>query len=109
MVDGMNDLKKSFRQEMCDTYTIAKKEFGYNAARFLQMLNTMDGFDVAKQLIHKGGMSEGMIALWENHRLDLSVEARVLQPEFATLFTEEEKNICHNRLKELGYEVDDRT
>lgn len=109
MVDGMNDLKKSFRQEMCDTYTIAKKEFGYNAARFLQMLNTMDGVDVAKQLIHKDGMSEGMIALWENHRLDLSVEARVLQPEFATLFTEEEKNICRNRLKELGYEVDDRT
>ena len=109
MIDDMDSLKKSFRQEMCDIYTTAKKECGYNAARFLQMLNTMDGVDVAKQLIHKDGMSEGMIALWENHRLDLSVEAHVLKPEFAGLFTEEEKNICRNRLKELGYEVDDRT
>ncbi len=91
---------------MCNIYVIAKKELGYNAARFFQMLHTMDGVDVAKQLIHKDGMSEGMIALWGNHRLDLSVEAHVLKPEFAALFTDDEKDICRNRLKELGYEVD---
>ncbi len=107
MIDDMSGLKKSFRQAMCNVYSVAKKECGYNAARFLQMLNTMDSVEVAKQLIHKDGISEGMIALWEKHRLDLSVEAHVIKPEFAPLFTEEEKNICLNRLNQLGYNVAD--
>ncbi len=107
MIDDMSGLKKSFRQAMCNVYSAAKKECGYNAARFLQMLNTMDSVEVAKQLIHKDGISEGMIALWEKHRLDLSVEAHVIKPEFAPLFTEEEKNICLNRLSQLGYNVAD--
>ncbi len=107
MIDDMSGLKKSFRQAMCNVYSAAKKECGYNAARFLQMLNTMDSVEVAKQLIHKDGISEGMIALWEKHRLDLSVEAHVIKPEFAALFTEEEKNICLNRLNQLGYNVAD--
>ncbi len=85
------------------SYEALRKKLQYYA---IQMLHTMDGVDVAKQLIHKDGMSEGMIALWGNHRLDLSVEAHVLKPEFAALFTDEEKDICRNRLKELGYEVD---
>ncbi len=107
MIDDMSGLKKTFRQAMCNVYSVAKKECGYNAARFLQMLNTMDSVEVAKQLIHKDGISEGMIALWEKHRLDLSVEAHVIKPEFAPLFTEEEKNICLNRLNQLGYNVAD--
>ena len=82
---------------------MAKKECGYNAVRFLQLVSEKGGLAAAKQLINKPGGTDGFTTLWEHHRLDLSVEAHVLKSEYAELFTEEEKNICRNRLKEFGY------
>ena len=46
-------LEKQFEQEMLDIYITAKKECGYNATRFLQMLSTKGGVSAAKQLIRK--------------------------------------------------------
>jgi hypothetical protein len=45
--------------------------------------------------------------LWENKRLDLSVEALVIRPEYHSLFSGEERKICIERLKEFGYEIND--
>jgi hypothetical protein len=47
----MTILEKRFEQEMIDIYMIAKKECGYNASRFLQMLGAKGGLAAAKQLI----------------------------------------------------------
>jgi hypothetical protein len=38
-------------------------------------------------------------------RLDISVEAYVLRPEFAPLFTTEEMEIARRRLRDFGYPV----
>ncbi|MBO6094026.1 MAG: hypothetical protein J6P40_10495 [Oscillospiraceae bacterium] len=81
----------------------AKKECGYNASRFLQMIGEMGGLAAAKQLISKAGGTEGFATLWEHHRLDLSVEAHVLKPEYASLFTNAEKAMCRERLEQFGY------
>lgn len=91
----MTTLEKRFEQEMIDIYTTAKKECGYNASRFLQMLGDKGGLDTVKQ--------DGFTTLWEHRRLDLSVEAHVLKPEYEDLFTDEERRICRERLKEFGY------
>lgn len=88
---------------MLSIYTTAKKECGYNASRFLQMIGEMGGLAAAKQLISKAGGTEGFATLWEHHRLDLSVEAHVLKPEYAPLFTDVEKAICRERLEQFGY------
>lgn len=96
-------LKKQFHQEMLSIYTTAKKECGYNAARFLQMVGEIGGLATAKQLISKPGGTEGFATLWEHHRLDLSVEAHVLKPEYAPLFTDEERTMCRDRLAQFGY------
>ena len=53
----------------------------------------------AKQLIAKEGGTYGFEVLWENKRLDLSVEALVLKPEYEALFTDEERILCRNRLE----------
>lgn len=99
----MSTLEKQFENEMLGIYRTAKKECGYNAVRFLQLVSEKGGLAAAKQLINKTGGTDGFTTLWEHHRLDLSVEAHVLKPEYAELFTEEEKDICRNRLKEFGY------
>ena len=37
-------------------------------------------------------------------RLDLTVEAQVLRPEFADLFSEDERDLCRRRLTDYGYQ-----
>ena len=56
-------------------------------------------------VLHTAGVSEGFTALWERGRLDLTVEAHVLSPDFSALFTDEEREIARNRLREYGYEA----
>lgn len=99
----MTHLEKRFEREMLTIYFLAKKECGYNATRFLQLVSEKGGLAAAKQLIRKEGGTEGFATLWEHHRLDLSVEAHVLKPEYADLFTEEERRICQERLAQFGY------
>ena len=99
----MTILEKRFEQEMIDIYMTAKKECGYNASRFLQMLGAKGGLVAAKQLISKPGGTDGFTTLWEHGRLDLSVEAHVLKTEYAELFTDEERRICRERLEQFGY------
>lgn len=50
----------------------------------------------AKQLISKSGGTYGFEILWDNNRLDLSVEVLVLKSEYQELFTEEERKICRS-------------
>lgn len=99
----MTTLEKRFEQDMIDIYTTAKKECGYNASRFLQMLGDKGGLNAAKQLISKPGGTDGFTTLWEHGRLDLSVEAHVLKPEYEELFSDEERRLCRKRLEQFGY------
>ena len=99
----MTILEKLFEQEMIDIYMTAKKECGYNASRYLQMLGAKGGLAAAKQLISKPGGTDGFTTLWEHGRLDLSVEAHVLKAEYAELFTDEERRMCRERLEQFGY------
>lgn len=103
----MSNLEKQFERELLDIYRTAKRECGYNAVRFLQLVSAKGGLAAAKQLINKPGGTDGFTTLWEHHRLDLSVEAHVLKPEYAELFTEEERALCRDRLKEFGYQSAD--
>lgn len=61
------------------------------------------GLVAAKQLIAKEGVTEDFTILWECGRLDLSVEACVLKPEYQALFTDEERKICCDRLMKFNY------
>lgn len=99
----MTDLEKSFEHDMREIYTTAKRECGYNAIRFLQLIGEKGGLLAAKQLINKPGGTEGFTTLWEHGRLDLSVEAHVLKPKYESLFSEEERRLCRDRLHEFGY------
>ncbi|MDQ6598120.1 hypothetical protein [Bacillus salipaludis] len=97
------DLKKEFHKDMIAIYQNAKKECGYNATRFLQMVASKDGLSVAKSFIQKNQPTDGFATLWEFGRLDLTVEALILSPKYEMLFTEDERNIVKVRLGEYGY------
>lgn len=96
-------LERAFHAAMVDVYRRARQEAGYQATYFLQMVFERGGLEAARRLLHATNPSEGFTALWERRRLDLTVEAIVLKPEFAPLFTNEERDIARARLHEYGY------
>jgi hypothetical protein len=86
-----------------ELYLRAKKELGYNATYLLRMLGNEGGVATARRLVMSGHASEGFDYLWERHRLDLSVEALVVQDEFASLFDPEVVSCAKKRLREYGW------
>jgi hypothetical protein len=100
-----NALEVQFNEAMMNIYRRAKDEAKYNASVFLQMVVNDGGLHAAKMLINSLTVSSGYTALWERGRLDLTVEAMILEtPRYHQLFTEDEIRICRRRLDEYGYE-----
>lgn len=102
----MTDLVAEFNQAMLGIYEEAK-EFDYNATRFRMMLEEHGGVETARRLLTASDAQAGLTRLWENDRLDLSVERHVLQPRFRDLFDESLRREAANRLDTFGFTVDE--
>ncbi len=107
-MNSPTDLELRFHQRMLDVYEQAKSECNYTATRFRNMVADQGGLATAKSLLGSGGYSEGLTRLWVEKRLDISMDATVLQDPWRALFTEDELSTAREKLKELGYEFEDR-
>lgn len=96
-------IERDFHRAMLGIYQSALVECGYRATRFLQMVNERGGVQAAKDLLRAGGYSEGLTALWERGRLDLSMEALVLRKQWSSLFDEDELAVARKRLQERNF------
>ncbi len=74
-----SDLETAFDERMRQIYVQAKHECGYSAIRFLQMVNTDGGLETARTLLNSDAYSEGLTRLWEEKRLDISMEATLFR------------------------------
>jgi len=83
-----------------------KKEIGYNPTRFNQMVAEHGGVGAAHLLLQGADASDGFTTLWEHGRLEMSVEAVVLVPWYADLFTNDERAIARRRLTDHRFDVD---
>lgn len=99
----MDELERQFHRAMISIYETAKRELGYNATRFRQMISEHGGLATALQLLWSDVPSEGFTTLWEHGRLDLTVEAHVLQAEFAPLFADRDREQARARLDAYGW------
>jgi hypothetical protein len=96
-------IKIQFHEAMLNIYKEARK-IGYHATEFFHMVNENGGVETAHLLIAKDPTT-GFTKLWGKKRLDLSVEALVLKPQFAPLFDEIERENARKRLAEYGYKA----
>ncbi|WP_246412992.1 hypothetical protein [Rhizobium indicum] len=95
---------KRFDAAMFDIYRRAKSEAKYNAAVFLKMLNDRGGLETAKFLINADKQSDGFTALHLAGRLDLTVEAMVIEDaRWHSLFSPDEIAKAKRRLQLNGY------
>lgn len=99
----MDNLEVEFHRAMIQTYEDALRKCKYRARAFLQMLSDYGGVATAKRLLATDDAQSGLYELYICGRLDLTVEAKVVRPEFASLFTEEELTEARRRLKERNY------
>jgi hypothetical protein len=100
------DVEAAFSGAMKDIYRRAKVELGYNATYFLQMLANEGAVATARHLVMSTRPSEGFTTLWERGRLDLTVEAHVIDPQYADLFSDEMVDTARRRLAAYGYRGD---
>jgi hypothetical protein len=105
-MNAPSDLELAFHERMLQIYEQANTECGYTATRFLQMVSGHGGLFAAKRLLSTEVHSDGLTRLWEERRLDISMEATVLQEPWCQLFTEQELAMARKRLKALGYPTD---
>ena len=96
-------LESEFHDAMLEIYRRAKSEAHYNATRFLGMVAERGGLETARYLLHVTTVSDGYTALWERGRLDLTVEAMMLDPKWEPLFNDNERRIAVDRLRKYGF------
>jgi hypothetical protein len=89
---------------MFDIYRRAKSEAGYNATIFLNMVSERGGLNTAKYLINSPKESDGYTALFLRGRLDLTVEAMIVEnTKWHALFMPDELARARLRLKKYQY------
>ena len=99
----MDKLKQQLRDRYIDTYNACKK-FKYTPRAFLDMVvSDEDIVEVTRRLIHKDGGTSGFATLYENGRMDLSVEKIILETKYRPLFSREDLIVAYERLKEYQY------
>lgn len=97
-----------FDRAMFRIYERARDEAGYTARVYLQMLSDLGGLQTARKLINSEKTSQGYTALYERGRLDLTVEAMIIEnPKWQALFTPDELERVRNQLKRHHYKVAD--
>lgn len=99
----MNQIELELYKDMINIYKESDLQCNYRPTRFLQMLNEKGALITAKELINKSNATEGFTRLWECKRLDLSLEVLILKDKYKELFTDNERQLCLDRLKEYGY------
>lgn len=96
-------LEAEFDAAMLDIYRRAKADADYTATRFLGMVVDRGGLSTARYLLNAPTVSDGYSALWQRGRLDLTVEAMILERKWWPLFTKAERQIAVKRLRDYEF------
>jgi hypothetical protein len=100
----MDQLEARLQQRFLDDYVTAKRQCHYRAQAFLDMILEKGAVATARQLLAADQAQSGLYELYTCGRLDLTLEAVVLEPEYQPLFTPEELAEARRRLDALGYQ-----
>jgi hypothetical protein len=93
-------LEAQFEERLWDS--IRKSiALGYNPTRFTDMLKTWGGVGVAQRLVASGEIQDGIKKIVALGHPELSMESIMLEPQFASLFTEGELAAARWRLDQL--------
>jgi 5-methylcytosine-specific restriction protein A len=102
--EEMQGSAREFTTRMLKIYEDAKSQIGYQANRFRQKVARDGGVVAAKYWLRPtADTTDGFRRLSDHDRLDLSVEAVVLDPQWRHFFTPAELRAARSRLDEVGF------
>ena len=100
----LSELTKKFNAAMVAAHERARNEAKYNSTRHAQTLSNYGGLETARMLLRAESPGEFFKALWQRKRLDLSIEALVIEnPVYQPLFTEQMIATARSRLRQCNY------
>lgn len=88
---------QDFEQKMRDSIAAARRDLNWSPSGWQQLIRVYGGIGAAKRLLAQP-ISPGLTRLFMAERLDLSVEALVVRPRYAELFTDGEIATARRRL-----------
>lgn len=98
-------LKEQFTQDLLNKLEQAKAIGCGMSAKSLQTITVKGGDELARFILSREGVSENFDKLARAGRLDLSLEAQVVENKYASLFSDDEVNFCFAQLCDAGYFV----
>lgn len=102
---NFQDPHPEFTAALIESANRCIKEVKYRPHDFFEMIKEHPGCEVAKSLILSPKPSKGFenLAAPERSRLDLTMEAIVIQPKWWPIFEREILQAAHERLRKYGY------
>jgi hypothetical protein len=105
MSDSDATKARQFDEAMVEQCLLMLQVASYAALNEVRMVQNHGGLATAKHLFNLLEVSEGFTELYERHRLDLSIEAMVVEDRnWHSLFEHEELVVAHRRLVNYRYE-----
>ena len=99
----MGALEKKLQEEIIKNCNIAEKEYESKMTRFLLNIEKFGVVRTIQEILRKGRTSDCFDKLVKANRIDLTMEAVIVKPKYAELFTDDEVNSCYDLLCEYGY------
>ncbi len=98
------DLFKQLHVAMLGIYQRSLKETGVNHSLFHRMILETSAHETALHLVHAPKPSDGYTDLYLKGRLDLTVEALVLETKWTPIFEDETRRLARKRLTEYRFD-----
>ena len=100
----VDDLERAFRERMEELCDRAERECaGFRPDCLRALIDERGGAGAARELVGGDNAPGGFVRLWELGRLDLSLEAEVLRPEWGGLFDDALRARAAERLERYGF------
>ena len=95
-------IEKQFECRCIDVANKTAAVLSRDVPYFRQMLASRGAVGAATHLVHRHQPSSTFEALRRANRLDLTMESVILEPEWASLFTDADKAVARARLRHHG-------
>lgn len=99
----MSPLETRLAGAFQEAHTVARSQLGFGMAGLLGMVADSGPTEAARRIVRQP--TEIFAKLFEHRRLDLSVEAIVLRAEFRPLFTNDERRLASERLRDSNFDL----
>lgn len=92
-----------FNKTIVEKIKECEKLTGIRDEKLLQNTEKFGGVEACRNILKRKQYSKCFLTLKEKGRLDLSIEALVVDSRFSQLFSDDEVNFCFESLCEVGY------